>query len=469
MARILTIDDDPTICQLVSEMARSLGHEPESAVSLRDGLRAGASGAFDVVFLDVHLPDGNGLEMLPRLRDAPSSPEVIIMTGAGDPDGAELSMRNGAWDYIEKPISMQKVSLPLTRALQYREARAVPKLTPSFRFDGVIGRSPKMQACFDLLAQAAQSDANVLITGETGTGKELFAWAIHNNSGRAEGHFAVVDCAALPESLVESVLFGHEKGAFTGAEKAKVGLVKQAEGGTLFLDEVGELPTGVQSAFLRVLQERRFRPVGGEEEIESDFRLVAATNRDLGQMAGSGSFRQDLLFRLQAIAIELPPLREREDDIKPLLFHHANRICDRYGIAPKGFSPEFLTAIEGHEWPGNVRELVNTLERAVATARDEPTLFPTHLPTNIRVELQRAAVSEKPTAHTPEPVRAPRTGTLPKLKDFRDAAIAQAERDYLGALMSACEGNIKSACDVSGLSRARLYALMKKHGLTKRE
>ena len=390
MGYVLIIDDDEIFAKMLSALVKSLGHEATYALTLKDGLRVAATGRADVVFLDVRLPDGTGLEVLPKIREIPSPPEVIIITGAGDPDGAELAIKNGAWDYIEKLFSTERITLSLVRALEYREGKKARKPV-ALKLEGIIGSGPKMRACFDLLAQAANSEANVLLYGETGTGKELFARAIHANSPRASRNFVVVDCAALPENLIESALFGHEKGAFTGADKAQIGLVKQADGGTLFLDEVGELPPVMQKAFLRVLQERRFRPLGGREQ-ESDFRLVAATNRDLPQMVKSGQFRKDLLFRLQAITFNLPPLRELRKDFREISLYHLDRLCQKYGLSPKGFSPDFFEALEAHNWPGNVRELINTLDKALAEARFDPVLFPRHLPLHIRVMVTRAAV-----------------------------------------------------------------------------
>lgn len=465
MANILIIDDDKTICDTLSALFEHKGYNTTYALTLKNGLEKASGGAPDVVFLDVRMPDGDGLHMLPMIRQTPSMPEVIIITGAGDPDGAELAIKSGAWDYIQKPSSIEAMTLPLVRALQYREEKKSKKPPVALKREHIVGNSPHMKRCLDLLAQAADSEASVLITGETGTGKEVFAKAIHANSSRAEKSLVVVDCTALPETLVESVLFGHEKGAFTGADKAHVGLVKQADGGTLFLDEVGELPRSIQKSFLRVLQEHRFRSVGGKREVESHFRLVSATNRDLDHMAQAGQFRKDLLFRLRSFTFELPPLREHAEDIKELAMYHMAKLCERYGTETKGFSPEFFETIGGYGWPGNVRELVSTLESALVSARDEPTLFPKHLPTHIRVQVARASVGKKARAEEGSMRVADPSKTIQKLKDVRAAAVAQAERRYLQDVVSLTGKNIQEVCRISGLGRARLYGLLKKYGI----
>lgn len=468
MAHILIIDDDEMMCGMLSTMVRQMGHAATCANTLQEGIKLSSSEDFDVVFLDVRMPDGSGLDMLPRIREASSAPEVIIITGFGDPDGAELAIKNGAWDYLEKPSSIKAMTLPLVRALQYREEKKARKSAVVLNREGIVGNSPSMRVCIDMVAQAANSDANVLITGETGTGKEIFAFAIHNNSLRAEKNFVVVDCAALPENLVESMLFGHEKGAFTGADRVQDGLIKQADGGTLFLDEVGELPLSTQSSFLRVLQERRFRPIGGKQEIESDFRLVAATNRDLERMVKQGQFRKELLFRLRSFTIELPPLREHRGDIKELALYYTAKICERYGTETKGFSPEFFEALAAYDWPGNVRELVNTMERAIAAARQDPILFPKHLPTHIRIDVVRASIGKETPIEVSHKEGGGSLKALPNLRDFRENAISEAVQHYLHDLMSRTGGNIEEACKISGLSRPRLYALLKNYHISKK-
>ena len=456
MGKILIIDDNQFNSEVLCDMVGSLGHEVASVYTAEEGLRKAQSDYFDVVFLDVQLPDGNGLMLLPSIHATASAPEVIIITGFGSADGAELAIRNGAWDFIEKPLERNKIELPLLRALQYREAKNQKARPRLLKREGIVGSSPEMERCMELIAQAAASDASVLITGETGTGKELFAQAIHNNSPRKNMPFVVVDCASLPQTLIESLLFGHEKGAFTGADKIQEGLIKQADRGTLFLDELGELPLTAQKTFLRVLQEHRFRPLGSKKEITSEFRVIAATNQDLSKLVQENKFREDLLFRLRTITIQLPPLRKRLGDIKELIFFYVNKICTRHGIEIKGFSPEFFEALCVYDWPGNVRELANALESSIASAIHESILYPKHLPTHIRVHLIRGAVDkkEKSTASFEK---------LSSLKERRESVLAREEQKYLQELITATGGNMQEACRISGLHRARLYQLIKKH------
>ncbi|NDY55485.1 sigma-54-dependent Fis family transcriptional regulator [Desulfovibrio sulfodismutans] len=489
MGNILIIDDDLDIRDALTRVVTRLGHEARTAATLDEGCRLARAGDVDVVFLDVRMPDGNGLDAIADIRKSASAPEVIVITGWGEADGAELAMRQGAWDYIEKPPSVRTMTAPLLRAMEYRQGGGtLPAAT--FRFDGITGKSARRAACLELAAKAAVGEVNVLLTGQTGTGKELFARAIHANSPRTDQPFVVVDCAALPATIVESVLFGNEKGAYTGADTRRDGLILQAHGGTLFLDEVGELPLSAQKAFLRVLQERRFRPVGGREEKNCDFRLVAATNQDLEAMSRQGLFRQDLLFRLQGIGIDLPPLRDNVDDVPLFAGHFLDQARLRRGLPEKILSDEFLAALSAYPWPGNIREVCNTMEGVLALARDDQVLHPVHLPLHIRVHAVRSKVEESEAARqvgngarpaapfaasgggaVAPPAAAPESGQalpgdptapLPPIKDFRD----QHEADYLRLLLTRHAGNMRKILSVSGLSRSRLYALLKKHGLS---
>ncbi len=463
MANILIVDDNSALCDLLCRQLERIGHHAANALTIEDGLRKVASQNFDVVYLDVNLPDGSGLEALPQIVKAASTPEVIIITAEGDPDGAELAIQSGAWDYIEKPVSLKEMMLPLARALQYRNEKKRQKPLAALKRENILGNSPQLQKCLDLLAEAAGSEENVLITGETGTGKELFAKAIHENSERSEKDFVVVDCTALPDTLVDSILFGHEKGAFTGANKTHTGLFKQADGGILFLDEIGELPLAIQKSFLRVLQERRFRPLGSQHELESNFRLLAATNKNLDKMVADGRFRKDLLFRLKSLVIHLPPLKDRSGDIKEITIHFIRKLSEKSGEHIKGFAPEFFEALQHYSWPGNVRELLSTLDRAVVASKGEPTLFPKHLPTHIRVHLARTAVQRNETAEfDPGSLAEPPEILLP-LKAYRESAVMELEREYFQKLLSLTRRDIQKACRISGLSRSRLYHLIKKY------
>jgi two-component system NtrC family response regulator len=485
---ILIIDDDPEIRGTMAALAARMNLSCAAAGTLAEGLELLARECFGVALLDVGLPDGDGLAALPRIKALADAPEVIILTGMGDPDGAELAIQAGVWDYLVKPSSIKEIMLRLSRALAYREQKRQGQGPLALALTGVVAESPAMRPCLDQAAAAAASQAAVLITGETGTGKELFARLIHQNSSRAAGPFVVVDCAALTETLVESTLFGHKKGAFTGADADRTGLVAAAHGGSLFLDEMGEMPMSLQKTFLRVLHEHSFRPVGSLVEHTSDFRLIAATNRDLVAMIEAGTFRSDLYFRLKAITLELPPLRLRPEDVAPLTLYILGRLRERYGLPQKGFDADFLAILQEYDWPGNVRELENVLERAFVAAGREKALYPMHLPQDVRIRVTRrslvrsreqaafpgaarqasprpgdAAADAPPfAAAAPDTAAAPLAGLfskpLPSLRDFRD----DMERIYLSRVLAECGGDLKRAMEISGLSRSHFYALLKK-------
>ncbi len=471
MANVVIIDDDPIFRVLLAEHCSLLGHEAEVADSIEAGKLLLNRGSTDLVFLDVRLPDGNGLELLPFTQCLPSAPEVIIITGMGDADGAELAIKNGAWDYLQKPLSRQEIILHIRRALEYHDKKSLRASHVNLKRDEIVGKSKAISACLDQIAHCAETDTGVLITGETGTGKELFARAIHANSPRAAGPFVVVDCASLPEQLVESLIFGHVKGAFTGAGNDQKGLIELADGGTLFLDEAGELPLETQKSFLRVLQERVFRPVGKDREQKSNFRLVAATNRDLTERVRQELFRSDLYYRLNAFSIHLPPLREREQDIEKLTMSFVFTICRQHLLPIKGVVPETLETLAVYPWPGNVRELKNTLEKAILADPRDPVLYPIHLPPEIRLCRIRSMVAQKhtqPLAGIPSPLddQARWPETLPPLKEYRRILSNDIEKHYLQRLMRTSGGDMTKACTISGVSRSRLYDLLKHHVLT---
>lgn len=479
MSSILIIDDDERIREILHLIISKFDHDIFSVGNLQEGFMLLDNQYFDLVFLDIGLPDGNGLDVLPRIKQNPSSPEVIIITGEGKSEGAELAIKNGAWTYIQKPLSSQEIILQLERTLEYRDKKMRFDRPAVLNAEGIIGKSEAIKSTFQAVAQCAKSEANVHISGETGTGKELIAKMIHTNSNRAHGPFIVVDCTVLPEQLVESTLFGYEKGSFTGANETREGLIKCADNGTLFLDEIGDLSLSVQKSLLRVLQERQFRPVGSNKVIHSNFRLISATNRNLDEMVKEREFRDDLLFRLRTVSIELPSLKERRGDIKELVYHYVRELCEKNNLEPKGFNPDFLLLLEAYEWPGNVRELIAALEKAILVEPHNPVLYPVHLPENIRVNyIKSAAFKQKlePVEKQGKKSDPPDTDAvgsefllnpLVPLKEFRKKCYDELERRYLKRLLSLSEKNIQRACDISGLKQARLYDLIRKHRINR--
>jgi len=469
MPKILIIDDDSFICKALVKIFTRMEYEVSYSLSLKQGIEEVFAEQFDIVFLDVNLPDGNGLEAIDVIREHPIAPEIIIMTGDSNPDGAELAMKSKAWDYIQKSGSQKEFKFSLTRALKYRKQKQSKTQEISIKRDPIIGKSRSITRCLDKVSRAAKNDLPILITGETGTGKELFSKAIHNNSKQSKAEFVVIDCTSLPEHLIESTLFGHIKGAFTGADSDKTGLVKVADKGTLFLDEVGELPLSVQKKFLRALQEKQFRPVGSKKETKSDFRLICATHRDLTNMVKKNQFREDLFFRMFSMNIHLPPLKDREGDIELLALHH---LSNPKGLAKENsctMSPEFLEELQMYKWPGNVRELINTIDLVCSDAGDCSTLFPHHLPGHIRAFNIRNKFStpnnNELSTNIPSTKRetADNSFTSNKLK-FKEH-MEKTKHEYLRDLLSNTKGNIKDACNVSGLSKSQIYRFIQQYDL----
>ena len=464
MANILIIDDEPSICLLLSETVSQEGWSSVSAHTLAEAQKAIIDNNIDIVLLDIHLPDGSGLEAIPSFINTPGNPEVIIITGYGHADAAGLALEHGAWDYVEKPINIKKIILSIRRALQFRQAKLVGKKSRILKRNGIVGNSQAINDCLGQMAEAADGDHSVLLSGETGTGKELFARAIHLNSQRADHNFMVVDCTALSETLIESSLFGHVKGAFTDAGRDRDGLIKLAHRGTLFLDEIGELPLEIQKKFLRVLEDKKFRPVGSTTELKSDFRLISATNRNLEEMVEKGTFRSDLLYRIKSQKLILPPLRERKEDIPELVNHYQARICRRMAIPPKTIHPEFIQCLYDYEWPGNVRELVNILDQVICSARSTPALFHKNLPVEIR-----SAVIRKQTRPVIEPEEEMVIYNNPEMtswQEFRKVALDAAEAKYFEKLLAVTGGDIRQMVKTADMSKSRIYGLINKHNLT---
>ncbi|ABW66678.1 sigma-54-dependent transcriptional regulator [Desulfosudis oleivorans] len=472
MPHILIVDDEPMVAMLLSETVSQEGWLPVCVHTLADAREIIGAQSFDVVLLDIQLPDGSGLDALSFFVGVTAAPEVLIMTGYGHPDAAGLALEHGAWDYVEKPINIKKIILSIRRALEFRQAKMAGKKRHILKRNGIVGASQAIGECLEQMAEAADGDHSVLLSGETGTGKELFARAIHLNSQRAESNFVVVDCTALSETLIESSLFGHVKGAFTDAGRDRDGLIKLAHRGTLFLDEIGELPLEIQKKFLRVLEEKKFRPVGSTTEVKSDFRLISATNRNLDEMVTSGDFRNDLLYRVKAQKIVLPPLRNRREDIPELVSHYLSRICRRMDIEPKTVHPEFLQCLCDYEWPGNVRELVNVLDQVVCSTRAIPALFHKHLPLEIRSAVIRrqagVAGASAPSSSEPgaELFTALKDQKMLTWQDFRKQVLETVEKTYFERLLATTDGDIGQMVKIADMSKSRIYGLISKHDLT---
>lgn len=464
--RILIVDDDEGVAYAIDRILEKLNLHTDISYTLKDAFKKLNTTDFHAVFLDVNLPDGNGVDAIGKIVACPGSPQVIIMTAYSDPDGAQYAIESGAWDYLQKPASPKDIRLHALRAIQYQDQKIKAAKNHLFEAPNIIGQSPVMRHCINHAAQITNSDANVLITGDTGTGKELFAKAIHNNSARRNGEFIVVDCSVLSENLIESVLFGHEKGAFTGADRKRKGLVQLANGGSLFLDEVAELPETVQSSFLRVLQEKKFRPVGSEKEIYSDFRVICATNKNLDQMVSDKLFRSDLLYRLKILALHLPALVNRKGDIQLIAHDQIQKSCKAHKINQKKVASDFMDTLEQYNWPGNVRELINVVETSVTSALFEETLFPFHLPPRLRALVTRSKVSTLKTPRTNQGLPGESNILIRPESLTHTDFMNEAEKKYLEFFYSDTHADIQRLLKRTGLSRTVLYRKLKKHKIS---
>ena len=369
--RVLLVDDEVSILQFLRLLLEEAGYEVAEADSVASAREKLDQGGFDLALCDIVMPDGNGLDLLKEIkRDEPQT-AVIMMTAYGSTKSAIEAMRLGAYDYVSKPFDVEELKVLVQKALEKTELVAENvylrrELEGKYQFSNIIGRSPKMQEIFALVERIARTNSTVLLHGESGTGKELIARAIHFSSPRSQHRFLSINCGALPENLLESELFGHERGSFTGAVKEKKGLFREAGKGTLLLDEIGEMSATMQVKLLRALQEKKVRKVGGHNEEPVDVRIIAATNQDLEEKIAAGEFREDLFYRINVIPMELPPLRRRREDIPLLVEFFSKKYSQELGVEPKRISQEAMRRLEGYSWPGNVRELENVIERALA-------------------------------------------------------------------------------------------------------
>lgn len=375
MNTILVIDDEQAICSSIA-FALEDDYLVYTATDSEQGLTRMRENRIDAVLLDMRIGETDGISLLPQLKELQPETVIIMMTAYGTIEASVRAMKAGAYHYLSKPLNLEEVKILIEKALQFSSLNHEVKrlnsvVRPKESYAGMIGRSPAMKNLFELLDKVKEIDSNVLITGESGTGKELAARAIHYQGARKERPFSVINCAAIPETLLESELFGHEKGAFTGAVQRKIGLFERSDGGTIFLDEIGEMPFHLQAKILRVIQEREVTPLGSVERKEVNVRIIAATNRDLWKEVSKGNFREDLYYRLNVIPIHLPPLRERKEDIPLLIEHFMNLHAVRMGRRQLVLSHQAKQALYGYSYPGNVRELSNTIEYATALADGE--------------------------------------------------------------------------------------------------
>jgi DNA-binding NtrC family response regulator len=456
-ARVLVADDKENFVKLIRLI---LPEDRFDVTSASDGARALAllgADDFDVVVSDIRMPGADGMAVLHEARARDPDVEVVLMTAYASVPAAVDAMRQGAFDYLAKPFEPDEALLVVERALERRrlrqEARDLRRaLEGTRRIDNLVARSPRMTPVLALVQRAAVSDATVLITGESGTGKEVVARAIHSSGGRRRGRFVAVNCAAIPEALLESELFGHSKGSFTGASSDRRGLFEEAQAGTIFLDEIADLPLAMQVKLNRVLQERKVRRVGAGDERDVDVRVIAATNVELKARVAGGQFREDLYYRLNVLGIALPPLRDRREDIPTLAAFLLER--HRRRGTPEGYTAEALSALVQHAWPGNVRELENAIERAIAVTDGQ------------RIELE--ALPEE-VAGTLRPRVTRGTESQLSYREVVDLARDRASREYLIALMRDLGGNVTEAARRAGMERESLHRLLKRYGVRSEE
>ncbi len=447
--KILIVDDDRNLLELLAMRLESSGYEAVAVQREQDARDAAAAAVFDLAIVDLQLKEQDGISLMEELHRKDPGMPVVILTAHGSIESAVDAMQRGATTYLTKPFDARELVLHVERALETRRlnlelTRLKGMLADRYEFRNIVARSEPMQRVLEVVSRAAATDSTVFLQGESGTGKELIARALHLAGNRKDKPFVEINCAAIPESLLESELFGHEKGAFTGAVRSTKGLFLQAHEGTIFLDEIGDMPLPIQAKFLRVLQERRFYPVGSERPTEVDVQVIVATNKELRKEVEQCAFREDLFYRIHVIPIALPPLRDRKEDIPLLVDHFLRKFSEQMQKAIKGVAPKALQRLMLHDWPGNVRELENTMEYAIAMTPDDVISEEYVLP---------GRAGGRADEH-PRP-----------LKEAKDAF----EKGYLRNLLILTRGNVSNAAEMAGKYRADLYALLRKYGINPAE
>jgi two-component system response regulator PilR (NtrC family) len=460
-SRVLVVDDERSMRELLSIVLRRDGHRVLIADSGKAAIEILKREQVDVLITDIRMPEMTGVDVLREAKLIDPNIISIVMTAFATTDTAVEALRLGAADYVHKsPNAVADLRLRVKKELERRRLQQENVLLKralhsSHQFSNIIGSSPPMLAVFELVETIAATSSTVLITGESGTGKELVARAIHVRSPRSDRPFVAVNCGALPETLLDSELFGHMRGAFTGADTNKKGLLEVAEKGTIFLDEIGEMSQMVQVKLLRVLQERKFRRLGGTEEVEADIRIITATNRDLSKMVAAGEFREDLYYRINVIPVHLPPLRDRAEDVQHLAEHFVSKFATQMNKRISGLSGAAAACLRGYSWPGNVRELENAMERAVALERT-PAILPESLPEAVRACSNGSAPSSPPIAATDD---------FPEAGFDLEQHVQHIEREYIAEALRRANGVKKNAAELLGLSFRQFRYLLKKYNL----
>jgi DNA-binding NtrC family response regulator len=460
--RILIADDEEIVIRSCTRILAAGNYEVEIAHDGLEALKKASGNGFDVLILDIKMPKMDGMEVLQRVKEVHPDIDVIMMTGLHDIETAVHAMKLGAFDYLPKPFDPEEFAMVVARAFERRRLlqenlELKNEVSTKYRFENIIGSSPPMQNVYRLIARCAPTNSTVMLRGESGTGKELIARAIHYNSLRKDKAFVPVDCTALSESLLESELFGHVKGSFTGAVSNKKGLFELAEGGTLFLDEIGNITLSTQAKLLRFIEEREFKAVGDTRTQALNIRLITATHKDLEAMVADGSFREDLYYRINIFPIEIPPLRERRDDIPALAFHFLKVFSKEIGHKVVEFSAGAMNLLMNHDWPGNVRELENVVHRAVILANDE-VIRQGHLVNLVdmvpRIDLDIPRTSEE----------------LKQIKKIaREKSVENVEKLFLLGALKRNEWNVTRSAEDTGMQRSNFQALMKKYDIRVRD
>lgn len=461
--RILVVDDEEIVGESCKRILEEEGYEVETALSGEEAFRKMKESPYDIVLTDLKMPGIDGMEVLKTIRKDYPDTIVIMITGFATVETAVESMKLGAFDYIPKPFTPDEVSIVVKKALDQKTLLLEniylrQELQEKYGFHNIVGKSKKMQDIYRIIVKVAPTDSTVLIYGQSGTGKELIARAIHFNSPRRNKPFVPVDCAVLAENLLESELFGHVRGSFTGAVTTKPGLFEVADGGTVFLDEVGNISLAIQAKLLRVLQEKEFTPVGGTKAKKVDIRLISATNKDLEKMIKEGTFREDLYYRLNFVPIYLPPLKERQEDIPLLAVHFLKKFSEEMGKSIKGFTSEAMEKLMRYSWPGNVRELENVIGRTVVMI-DEEMVRPEHLILQTQNEKTESKILIPTTSEELKEIK----------KHIREKAVEEIEKAFILSALERNNWNVTKASEEVGMLRPNFQALMRKYGLRAKE